>query len=63
MASTNDNDHHKGQQPNKSSKKPSYETSKYCRVDHEEPKPHLSYVRLGASVYYLRCRTDIASQN
>lgn len=61
MDSTNDHNH-KGQQPQKSSKQTSYDT-KYCRVDHEQPKPHLPYVRLGASIYYLRSCSDLKSQN
>jgi|GEM_PF-1377595 len=63
MESKNEHDDHKGQQPHDASKKPSYDTSKYCRVDHEQPKPHLPYVRLGHSIYYLRSCSDIASQN
>lgn len=62
MKSTNDHNHHKGQQPHNPSKQASYDT-KYCRVDHEQPKQHLSYMRLGASIYYLRSCSDLVSQN
>jgi len=62
MNSTNDHDHHKGQRPHNASKQTSYDT-KYCRVDNEQPKPHLPYVRLGTSIYYLRSCSDIKSQN
>ncbi|EAQ48428.1 hypothetical protein MED217_13014 [Leeuwenhoekiella blandensis MED217] len=61
MDSTNDHDHHKGQQPHNASKQ-AYDT-KYCRVDNEQPKQHLPYVRLGHSIYYLRSCSDLASQN
>ncbi|WP_370176652.1 hypothetical protein [Leeuwenhoekiella palythoae] len=61
MDSTNNHDH-KGQQPHDASKQASYDT-KYCRVDNEQPKQHLSYVRLGASIYYLRSCSDLKSQN
>lgn len=63
MKSKNDHDHHKGQEPQTPSKQAYFNPALFCRVNNEEPKQHLPYVRMGKTIYYLRSCSDIASQN